>query len=409
MKKILAGVKEFFRKRMVALKRKPQTIALLGLLAAFVYYSFNLTKISNTTAACQTPGVGMGLSAFVMMLLLVLVMVCFLNAFPHRKKVNIPMLLLMFAMMGIIIFCNFRYEGGIDLALQRRYDNAYNKHVEDNSENIVEVYEYLAEAEALVSDADAKAKAARANADSAALLAEQVKTVADAIAAADTTEGEESPAARALKAAEDAAAAASTAADSAASVEKMAGNMANGLPAVQEAVDQVATAESAKDISSANKDAKNAAKKEVENKGKNVDKNYKAAITARTAAEEALTLALAAAEEVGVTVELAEVPALVEVPEVTEEAAEIEIEVPQFIIDEAEVKGKAAEEETKRKNPDVMKAKKVMQVHRIIMYVALALIVLLPVYKPLLRKVRTSIEVEATKEMGEIELDGSDE
>lgn len=409
MSKFFAGVKEFFRKRMVALKRKPQTIALLGLLVAFVYFSFNLTKISNTTAACQTPGVGMGLSAFVMMLLLVLVMVCFLNAFPHRKKVNIPMLLLMFLMMGVIIYCNFNYEGGIDLALQRRYDNAYNKHVEDNSENIVEVYEYLAEAEALINDADAKAKASRANADAAALMAEQTKLVADAVAAADTTEGEDTPAVRALKAAEDAAAAATTADESAASVEKMAGNMANGLPAVQEAVDQVAAAETAKDISNANKDAKNAAKKEVENKGKNVDKNYNAAVSAYTAADEALKLALAAAEEIGVTVDVAEIPALAEVSEVVAEAAEIEIEVPQFIIDEAEEKGKAAEEETKRKNPDVMKAKAVMQNHRIIMYVALALIVLLPVYKPLLRKVRTSIEVEASKEMGEIELNGSDE
>ena len=69
----------------------------------------------------------------------------------------------------------------------------------------------------------------------------------------------------------------------------------------------------------------------------------------------------------------------------------------------------AAKEETKSKNPSIMEAKKVLRVHRIIMYIALALIVLLPVYKPLLRKVRTSIEVEATKEMGEIELDGSDE
>lgn len=404
-----APVKEFIRKRMVALKRKPQTIALLGLLVAFVYYSLNLTKVSNTTAAFNEAGNGMGLCEFAMMLLLVLVMVCFLNTFPHRKKVNIPMLVLMLAMMGVVIFCNFKYETGIDNALQQRYDNAYDKHVKDNSENIVEIYEYLEESNALVADAEAKAAAARANADSAALLAEQVKQVADAVAAVDTTEGEESPAARALKAAEDAAAAAATAEESATSVAKMPGNMAKGIPAVQEAVDQVAAAESAKDISNANKAAKKAATNEVKNKGRNVDKYYNAAVTARTTAAEALTLALAAAEEVGVTVELAEVPALVEVTENTETAAEIEIVLPQFIIDEAKVKGETAKEDAKDDNPDVMKAKNVMQVHRIIMYVALALIVLLPVYKPLLRKVRTSIEVEATKEMGEIELDSSAE
>ena len=43
-------MKEFFRKRMVALKRKPQMIALVVLGIAFVYYSLNLTHVSNTTA-----------------------------------------------------------------------------------------------------------------------------------------------------------------------------------------------------------------------------------------------------------------------------------------------------------------------------------------------------------------------
>ena len=56
-------MKEFFRKKMVGLKRKPQTIALVVLVAAFLYYSLNLTQISNTTAKVQ--GQGMGLAGFV--------------------------------------------------------------------------------------------------------------------------------------------------------------------------------------------------------------------------------------------------------------------------------------------------------------------------------------------------------
>ena len=64
---------EFFRKWMVALKRKPQMIALAVLAVAFVYYSLNLTQISNTTAKIY--GNGMGLAAFATMLLSMLSLV----------------------------------------------------------------------------------------------------------------------------------------------------------------------------------------------------------------------------------------------------------------------------------------------------------------------------------------------
>ena len=117
MAKQPAGMKEFFRKRMVSLKRKPQTIALVVLAAAFVYYSLNLTKISDTTAKIQ--GQGMGLAGFVTMLFSILSLVCFLNAFPRRKKVNIPMLVLMFVMTGIIIYCDIFYDGRITTAITR--------------------------------------------------------------------------------------------------------------------------------------------------------------------------------------------------------------------------------------------------------------------------------------------------
>ena len=56
MAKQPAGFKEFIRKRIVSLKRKPQMIALFVFAIAFVYYSLNLTKISNTTAKIQGTG-----------------------------------------------------------------------------------------------------------------------------------------------------------------------------------------------------------------------------------------------------------------------------------------------------------------------------------------------------------------
>lgn len=110
-------MKEFLRKKMVGLKRKPQTIALVVFVIAFLYYALNLTKISNTTAKIQGPG--MGLAGFATMLFSILSLVCFLNAFPHRKKTNIPMLVLMFLMVGALIFCDYYYAGKITAAITR--------------------------------------------------------------------------------------------------------------------------------------------------------------------------------------------------------------------------------------------------------------------------------------------------
>ena len=110
-------MKEFFRKRLVALKRKPHMIPLVVLVFAFLYYSFNLSQIANTTALINGPH--MGLTEFATMLFSTLSLVCFLNAFPHRKKVNIPMLVLMVLMVAGLIFCDHYYGGRITIAVTR--------------------------------------------------------------------------------------------------------------------------------------------------------------------------------------------------------------------------------------------------------------------------------------------------
>lgn len=111
------GFKEFFRKTIVSLKRKPQIIPMLVLAAAFLYYSLNLTHISDTTAKIQLGG--MGLTGFCTMLFSMLSFVCFLNAYPHRKKTNIPMLVLAFLMLGLLIFCDLFYASRITQAITR--------------------------------------------------------------------------------------------------------------------------------------------------------------------------------------------------------------------------------------------------------------------------------------------------
>lgn len=112
-----ARAKEAFRKFLVALKRNPQSIPLVMLLASFLVYSLNLTDMSDTTAKIQ--GAGMGLSQFCIMLFSLLSLVCMLNAFPRRKKANIPMVVLMFLMFAIIIYCDMHYMNAIYAALNR--------------------------------------------------------------------------------------------------------------------------------------------------------------------------------------------------------------------------------------------------------------------------------------------------
>ena len=113
-----AGVlSEMKRKFFVSIKRRPQMIPLAVLLVAFLFYSLNMTYISNTTARIQ--GTGMGLAGFTTMLFSMLSFMCFINAFPYRKKVNKPMLALLFVMFAIILFADGYYINAIVSAMTR--------------------------------------------------------------------------------------------------------------------------------------------------------------------------------------------------------------------------------------------------------------------------------------------------
>lgn len=111
------GFKEFIRKFLVSIKRKPQNIAMFILLVGFVFFSLNLTSISDTTALINTAN--MGQCEFCMMLFSILSFVVFMRAFPKRQKVKIPMLVLTFLFLGIIIFTDVVYLLRINEALTR--------------------------------------------------------------------------------------------------------------------------------------------------------------------------------------------------------------------------------------------------------------------------------------------------
>ncbi len=132
------GFKEHIRKLVVKIKRNPQNIGFLAFVLSFIYYSLNLTCISNTTAKIQGPG--MGLCGFCTMLFSILALVCYMNSFPHRKKPNLAMIIIMAVMVGIVIFCDINYRTLIFKAVYRA----------DNPIQVTKSTAYIAKAAAML-------------------------------------------------------------------------------------------------------------------------------------------------------------------------------------------------------------------------------------------------------------------
>lgn len=104
-------MREFFRKRMVALKRRPSNIPLFFLVIAFLIYALNTSFVSDTSMKLM--GDNMGLAGFITMLTSILIFVVYLNAFPKRQKPKVAMLILFFAMLAIIVVADFYYKNAI--------------------------------------------------------------------------------------------------------------------------------------------------------------------------------------------------------------------------------------------------------------------------------------------------------
>ena len=116
------GFAESKRKFIVSLKKRPHNIPLCMMAIAFIVYSFNLTKISNTTAVINRPL--MGLCEFVIMLFSILAFVAFLNAYPKRQKPILPMVILLYALEIIVAGADVLYLRRISEGLQSIQINA---------------------------------------------------------------------------------------------------------------------------------------------------------------------------------------------------------------------------------------------------------------------------------------------
>lgn len=97
-----AGVKEWFRKLIVKLKRKTQTIPLvLTLITSFVFLCMigTLSQMAQENSGVSSVGICM----FVSTLASILILPLFLNAFPKNKKPVIAFIVAVFVVYALII------------------------------------------------------------------------------------------------------------------------------------------------------------------------------------------------------------------------------------------------------------------------------------------------------------------
>ena len=110
--KFVAGLKEWCRKRVVALKIKPQTIPLLVMVVTTIYFMlilFSVSKAVDASAAEKSTTYATGICTFITTLLSLLYLVSFLNAFPKRKKPNIFFIVLVGVMIAGQLACDLVY------------------------------------------------------------------------------------------------------------------------------------------------------------------------------------------------------------------------------------------------------------------------------------------------------------
>lgn len=139
------GFKEFVRKFFVSLKRNPQNIAMFMMLVTYVFYSLNLSNISNCTA--YVTRANMGQCQFVSMLLGILMLVTFLRAFPRREKPKIVMIALTLLMLAACTACEILYAYRVNYALN---DPVYPYNPYDNAGNLTDAGAYVLKAQTVV-------------------------------------------------------------------------------------------------------------------------------------------------------------------------------------------------------------------------------------------------------------------
>lgn len=130
--KFKADFKEWGRKQIVNLKRRPSNIAFFFLAVTSLIYVFSLGTLSQSVYD-KTTGNWIGLATFVCMLFSVLSLVLYMNAFPKRKKMKIVPIVLcalsmaLMAFMDIMFYIEFKDLTANDVLMRKPYwDTTFN-------------------------------------------------------------------------------------------------------------------------------------------------------------------------------------------------------------------------------------------------------------------------------------------
>lgn len=136
--KFLGSIKEWFRKSIVNLKRRPMNIAFFMLIVSSLVYLFLLGNFSQ--AGLEYPEAGVPVSIFINTLFSILVLLLFMYSFPKReKKPKIVMLVLTFAFMAVMF--------ALDILLYVKWTDAWaeqSKILNETQKAIREKYIYNA-------------------------------------------------------------------------------------------------------------------------------------------------------------------------------------------------------------------------------------------------------------------------
>lgn len=106
--KFKADFKEWGRKQIVNLKRRPSNIAFFFLIVTSLIYVFSLGTLSQSVYD-RTSGNWIGIATFVCTLFSVLSLVLYMNAFPKRKKMKIIPIVLCGLSMALMAFMDIMF------------------------------------------------------------------------------------------------------------------------------------------------------------------------------------------------------------------------------------------------------------------------------------------------------------
>ena len=104
-----AGLKEWWRKQIVTLKRRPSRIAFLFVIVTSLIYILSLASFSQAILGCMLVTDWPGICCFGSTLFSILIFVAYMNSFPKRKKPNVFMIVLVGVFLALMFFFDIMF------------------------------------------------------------------------------------------------------------------------------------------------------------------------------------------------------------------------------------------------------------------------------------------------------------